>query len=699
MNILDQSEKNFKNRVLTVALLLTSIFVFLSVTFIYIVQKNNIENTKREFQDTLINSIKQTIDGTVHTYSVLAKTVLETTKAKELMKEEKREELYSLMESKWKTWNSENPEFKIMLFHRADGTVFLRMHKPEVYNDYLSDVRPMVKAAHEQKRVLIGYETGKYSTVFRVLTPIFYQGEYLGSLDFGINPNYIVEKINKFKQHHGTLFIKDENLKLFKRESTFKLNDYSLQSKIDKETEELLKALPSSYSFKKEEKLRVNHGYHSTYAYSVKDYRNLEKAQMLFFYDTTDSENFQKYFIGILVITSLLFIVLMFFLLNTSFNRLLKSIAKIHKAHHLEIQQQELDKNRQTQYYLDVAQVLIMALDNNKNVIMINQKGADIIGYTKEEIIGKNWIENFLPKNIHEDIMLLGNDVMNKKGNYQEHENQVLTKSGEKRLLLWKNTPLLDNEGNSIGILTSGQDITLKREQEKKLLQQSRMAQIGEMISMIAHQWRQPLASISAIAGTLSIDIMMDNYKKEFFQEHLNSIADLSQHLSSTIDDFRNFYKPNKELVTTTLKELITRVQKIIQNSLENDNIEIVCEHKDNNIDIELYDNEMMQVILNILKNAQANFKDNKIKNPQIRITTTEHSISICDNGGGIPENIIEKIFDPYFSTKNEKDGTGLGLYMSKTIVNEHNNGQLLVSNQNGGVCFTIELGEDKAVS
>ena len=174
MNILDQSEKNFKNRVLTVALLLTSIFVFLSVTFIYIVQKNNIENTKREFQDTLINSIKQTIDGTVHTYSVLAKTVLETTKAKELMKEEKREELYSLMESKWKTWNSENPEFKIMLFHRADGTVFLRMHKPEVYNDYLSDVRPMVKAVHEQKRVLIGYETGKYSTVFRVLTPIFY---------------------------------------------------------------------------------------------------------------------------------------------------------------------------------------------------------------------------------------------------------------------------------------------------------------------------------------------------------------------------------------------------------------------------------------------------------------------------------------------------------------------------------------------
>lgn len=517
MNLLNQSESSFKNRVLLVAFLLTFVFIFIFVTLIYMVEKNNLENTKREFQAALGNSIEQIIGSTVDTYSLLAKTILETTKAKELIKAEKREELYSLIESKWKTWSSENPEFKIMLFHRADGTVFLRMHKPEVYDDYLSDIRPMVKAAHEQKRVLIGYETGKYSTVFRILTPIFYQGEYLGSLDFGINPNYIVDKIKKFKQYNGVLFIKDENLKLFKHKSTFEINDYSLQSKIDAKTEKLLKSLPPSYSFKKEENIQIEDTYHSTYTYSVKDYRNLEKAQMLFFYDNTDTIDSQKLFIATLAITSIVFIILMFFLLNNSFNRLLKTLTELYNEYSLDIQKKEADKNRQTQHYLDVAQVLIMALDNNRNVIMINQKGADILGYSKEEIVGKNWMENFLPKRIKADIIKLSDDVTNKRGDYEENENHILTKSGEERLLLWKNTPLLDDEGNSIGILTSGEDITVKREQEKKLLQQSRMAQMGEMISMIAHQWRQPLSSISAIAGTLSLDVMMDEYKKEFF--------------------------------------------------------------------------------------------------------------------------------------------------------------------------------------
>lgn len=691
MNLLNQSEGSFKNRVLLVAFLLTFVFIFIFVTLIYMVEKNNLENTKREFQAALGNSIEQIIGSTVDTYSLLAKTILETTKAKELIKAEKREELYSLIESKWKTWSSENPEFKIMLFHRADGTVFLRMHKPEVYDDYLSDIRPMVKAAHEQKRVLIGYETGKYSTVFRILTPIFYQGEYLGSLDFGINPNYIVDKIKKFKQYNGVLFIKDENLKLFKHKSTFEINDYSLQSKIDTKTEKLLKSLPPSYSFKKEENIQIEDTYHSTYTYSVKDYRNLEKAQMLFFYDNTDTIDSQKLFIATLAITSIVFIILMFFLLNNSFNRLLKTLTELYNEYSLDIQKKEADKNRQTQHYLDVAQVLIMALDNNRNVIMINQKGADILGYSKEEIVGKNWMENFLPKRIKADIIKLSDDVTNKRGDYEENENHILTKSGEERLLLWKNTPLLDDEGNSIGILTSGEDITVKREQEKKLLQQSRMAQMGEMISMIAHQWRQPLSSISAIAGTLSLDVMMDEYKKEFFAERLDSIAELSQHLSSTIDDFRNFYKPNKEAVNTTLEELITRAIKIMKSSLDSDNIEMLYEYNDKQM-IKLYENETIQVVLNILKNAQDNFKEKKIENPQIKITTKENGISICDNGGGIPEDILPKIFDPYYSTKDEKNGTGLGLYMSKTIVEEHHNGKLQVSNRDDGVCFTIEL-------
>ncbi|MEA3522308.1 MAG: HAMP domain-containing sensor histidine kinase, partial [Campylobacterota bacterium] len=108
----------------------------------------------------------------------------------------------------------------------------------------------------------------------------------------------------------------------------------------------------------------------------------------------------------------------------------------------------------------------------------------------------------------------------------------------------------------------------------------------------------------------------------------------------------------------------------------------------------ELYDSELMQVILNILKNAQDNFKEKSTQNAYIKITTHDKCITICDNGGGIPNAIIERIFDPYFSTKNEKNGTGLGLYMCKTIIEEHHKGSLHVKSSDKGVCFSIELGD-----
>ena len=235
-------------------------------------------------------------------------------------------------------------------------------------------------------------------------------------------------------------------------------------------------------------------------------------------------------------------------------------------------------------------------------------------------------------------------------------------------------------------------EVEKNRKKDQQLIQQSRLAQMGEMISMIAHQWRQPLSSISAIAGTLSMDVMMDEYKKEFFQERLESIDEISQHLSSTINDFRDFYKPDKKKEIVKLEEVIRKSLSIIRTSLLNDNTEIIEEYNSKE-EIELYNNELMHVILNILKNAQDKLQEMQIQDPYIKITTEDETISICDNGGGIPEDIMKKIFDPSFSTKSEKNGTGLGLYMSKTIVEEHLNGKLSAENTDDGVCFTIELG------
>ncbi|MCW8954254.1 MAG: DUF3365 domain-containing protein [Sulfurimonas sp.] len=250
-------------------------------------------------------------------------------------------------------------------------------------------------------------------------------------------------------------------------------------------------------------------------------------------------------------------------------------------------------------------------------------------------------------------------------------------------------------------------EVEKNKNQYEQLIQKTRLAQMGEMISMIAHQWRQPLSSISAIAINLKLKLLLKDENSEakatsdednkYFLNKLERIEETVQVLSTTIDDFRNFYKPDKKSVRMGLKDIVLKSLNIIEASFKNYNIEIIEDYKDEQ-KFDMYGNEMMQVILNILKNAQDNFIEKNVENPYIKITAEGSTLSICDNGGGIPEDIIEQIFDPYFSTKDEKNGSGLGLYMSKTIIQDHHGGKLYVENQVDaqgaiiGACFKIIL-------
>ena len=247
------------------------------------------------------------------------------------------------------------------------------------------------------------------------------------------------------------------------------------------------------------------------------------------------------------------------------------------------------------------------------------------------------------------------------------------------------------------------QEILKNKQKEQHLISQSRLAQMGEMISMIAHQWRQPLTAISATANNLSFKLMMDSYDKKEFETEINLIANYSQHLSKTIDDFRGFFKSNKKKENTTLTSIVNDTLSIVKTSVENKNIRIITDLNCKNT-INTYPNEVKQVLLNIIKNAEDNFIDernnNKIENPTITIKTfnskeKQYILQVIDNGGGIPEDIIDKIFDPYFSTKEEKDGTGLGLYMSKTIIEEHCNGKIEVYNESNNTIFNVIFKED----
>ena len=251
------------------------------------------------------------------------------------------------------------------------------------------------------------------------------------------------------------------------------------------------------------------------------------------------------------------------------------------------------------------------------------------------------------------------------------------------------------------------EEVAKNREKDKHILQQSRLAQMGEMISMIAHQWRQPLGSISTVAASIKLKIMLNRFdystaegqeaSKAFLEESMSKIESYVQFLTRTSDDFRNFFKPNKQKESITLSQLVNRTLEIIGKALEINGITINIETHATT-EIFTYANEVTQVILNILKNAEDVIKEREITNPNIQITIgTEdawQTISITDNAGGIPATVLPHIFEPYFSTKQEKNGIGLGLYMSKTIIEEHCGGQILASNTPIGAQFTIKLKE-----
>ncbi|RXJ65302.1 ATP-binding protein [Halarcobacter ebronensis] len=245
-----------------------------------------------------------------------------------------------------------------------------------------------------------------------------------------------------------------------------------------------------------------------------------------------------------------------------------------------------------------------------------------------------------------------------------------------------------------------------KNEEKQKVMEiQSRFAAMGEMISMIAHQWRQPLASIGTASFNLKYKLLSGKFdlttkegreeQTSFFTNKLDEIEFYVQNLTATIDDFRNFYKTDKIFIVTNIEKPLQNSLKMIQKDLQSNNIDVVLNHKSKK-NIRVCENEITHVFINILKNAKDKFLEKNANDAKIEISTQDLNnsvkIDIYDNGGEIEKENIDFIFEPYFSTKKEKNGTGIGLYMSKIIIENNHNGEIYVANTKGGVCFSIIL-------
>jgi len=247
------------------------------------------------------------------------------------------------------------------------------------------------------------------------------------------------------------------------------------------------------------------------------------------------------------------------------------------------------------------------------------------------------------------------------------------------------------NEGLNLKIK---KEVALSREKDAYIFKQAKHASMGEMIANIAHQWRQPLNRINVSSQVISTLLDQDcAINKDMLSKQNNTIGDNIIYMSDTINDFSKFFHPNKKMNLFNLNDAISKSLVLIQGkTIDIDfNVDI-----DTKINLKNYENELIQVVMVLLDNSIYNFSTTDIENKKIDVYTREVNsfvqINVIDNGGGIPEEILDRIFEPYFSTKFEDKNSGIGLYMAKMLIEESMRGKIYVATHNGYTHFEINL-------
>ncbi len=341
--------------------------------------------------------------------------------------------------------------------------------------------------------------------------------------------------------------------------------------------------------------------------------------------------------------------------------------------------QQKLEKSyHQIEAVID-STIEAIIVSQNLKCIDFNQAALELFKIeNKEDALGKHPLE-FIAAESKE---LVKKNI--KLDNAELYEATILKSDGTKAPALLKGTNIvLDNKNVRISSIIDVSDL---KDRESRLISQSKLASMGEMIGNIAHQWRQPLSVISTSASGMQVQKEMNILSDDEFYKYCEIINENAQFLSQTIDDFRNFIKGDSKPVRFDLKNDTDSFIKLVDATIKRNNITIILDLEEN-IKIQGYPNELIQCFMNIFNNAkdaliEHNEEDDRFIFISQIIDEDNVIIEFKDNAGGIPEDIIDKVFDPYFTTKHKSQGTGLGLHMSYNLVTSGMKGTLKVKNK-----------------
>jgi PAS domain S-box-containing protein len=339
---------------------------------------------------------------------------------------------------------------------------------------------------------------------------------------------------------------------------------------------------------------------------------------------------------------------------------------------------------------LQNAPIPIFYKDNKGIYLGVNNSWSEMIGFTKNEILNKS-VYDVAQKEIADIYAKQDEKVFNLEENPQIYKSIVVNKDTKEKFdVMFYKSAFFDEDGKVAGLIGSILDLTEitkleeeKHNQEQLIYEQSKLASMGEMIANIAHQWRQPLSIISTYATGIGMHKKMDILTDDMLYESCEKINENAQYLSQTIDDFKSFIKGNDKIITFELKNEMNRFTSLIDSIVKQHQIKLFVNISDDVI-IHGYPTQLLQCFINIFNNSKDAYDKNQEKLffiEQESIDDKNIVISFKDNAGGIQEDVINKIFEPYFTTKHQSQGTGLGLHMTHKLIQDSMDGTIKAEN------------------
>jgi signal transduction histidine kinase len=687
--------KSLRNRTIIITIIIIAIIGGLR-TYDDVKRNQEILLEKEDKLRKNINNIyKQELDKISKVLSLNLSIITSSNTAISIFKNKNRENLYKFSKPFYDSIKKVLNTKTIMHYHDKGHISFLRIHKKQINSDNLELVRPMVTYAIDNEKITSGYEHGKhdYNTLtYRMVYPIFDKSVFLGALEIGIDTSYINKKIETILKNlygiDGKIInmIKEDTINFDKLgDFTALIDGYRYRNNdfinlIFKNADDSI----NPQTVKIDEKI---------YSLQLSDIELLNSKQKIignYFYIIDISDDIKQnkiFFFSSLakpVIAAILIVILIFFVFHYFYKNFLI-----------------LEKRTRT--ILD-GQSSLVILSNGNRTLDINKTALEF--YNKDSL--SQFSEEYP---CISDSFIEGTDLLQK---YNADGLSWIEQLQKKDSPIYK--VAIRNEHNEINFFTIAlSTYDLKKEESNyyvitltniselelvnsQLVEQSKHASLGEMIGNISHQWRQPLSAISSIASGIKLEYHLDKNSLDHLPKKMDMVVTKANYLSQTIDTFRNFIKEKKERKTVVLQDRIELALQIVESTLVDKHIKLIKDIDYNDkVMITLVLGELSQVIINIINNAKDAILDNNIQDGYIKLSLNtndkeEAVIIIEDNGGGIEENVLKQIFEPYFTTKHQSQGTGLGLYMSYKIIVESLKGKLYAQNTQNGAKFIIKL-------